>query len=471
MRSIMPVLAALLVASPAFAAKPVTFKHIILVIQENRTPDNLFGSSPNFEPNVDIASQGVNSLGQTVPLTPLPMADCYDVNHAHVSFEAMLNQGADKEGAVPKGVCTIPANPEFKYVDNSTGEVQPYFDIATNYGFANRMFQTNQGASFPAHQFLFAGTSQPSAVSPLFVSSNTNEGGHLAGCTAPAQLTVSLIDGQGSQTSNPAIYPCTEHQALSDLLDAAGLSWHYYAPSANGIWTAPNAITHICQPGYVGTIYECTGPDWANGSVVPTKSGQILTDIEHCKLAAVSWSIPTAAESDHSNSTNGTGPQWVASIVNTLGQQPACKNGENYWADTAIFITWDDWGGWYDHVAPFQINIQPQSAPGWGDGYTYGFRVPLLVVSAYTPNGAVDNTIHDFGSLIYFIEHNFNLGFVGPGNNLYGNYADYQAYLRGDTMAGFFTLAQPKAFVPIPTMMQPNYFVDRPPSNAPVDDD
>jgi phospholipase C len=383
----------------------------------------------------------------------------------------MLKQGADKEGTVPKGVCTVPPNAEFKYVDNSTGEVQPYFDIATSYGFANRMFQTNQGPSFPAHQFLFAGTSQPSAISPLFVSSNTTGGGHLAGCTAPAQLTVSLIDGYGSQTSNPAIYPCTEHAALSDLLDAAGLSWHYYAPSGDGIWTAPNAINHICVPGYVGTTYECTGPDWANGSVVATNSGKILTDIKGCNLAAVSWSIPTAAESDHSSSTNGTGPQWVASIVNAVGQQPACRNGETYWNDTAILITWDDWGGWYDHVPPFQINLQPKSAAAWGDGYTYGFRVPLLVVSAYTPSGLVDNTIHDFGSLVYFVENNFGLGFVGPGNNLYGNYADYQAAQRGDTMAEFFTLPQPRSFAPISTMLPPSYFIDQPPSNEPVDND
>jgi phospholipase C len=84
----------------------------------------------------------------------------------------------------------------------------------------------------------------------------------------------------------------------------------------------------------------------------------------------VSWIIPDGAFSDHAALNNGGGPSWVASIVNAIGNSP-------YWANTAIIITWDDWGGWYDHVRPKVID----DGVSWGSGYVYGFRVPLIVVS------------------------------------------------------------------------------------------
>ena len=342
-------------------AAPV-FKHILIVIQENRTPDNLFGSNPHFEPGVDIASSGVTSKGRTVPLAPLPLADCYDISHSHASFEYALRYGFDKE-PLDSSACTgrLPPNPHFMYVDNSEGTVQPYFDIATNYGFANRMFQTNQGPSFPAHQFLFGGTSAPAASSPLFAAENMAIGNNLkdgnAGCIAPAGQTVALINSKGVETQVPPAFPCFEHRTLADLLSAATppISWRYYAPMPGSIWTAPDAIRHICQAHRVGGVPTCTGPLWTN-NVVPDNPAQVLTDIANCNLLAVSWVIPTAQNSDHANVNTGTGPQWVASIVNAVGQQ-SCASGEDYWNDTAILITWDDWGGWFDHLKPIEDSV------------------------------------------------------------------------------------------------------------------
>jgi phospholipase C len=466
-------LASALFGATATAQAATVFKHIIFVIQENRTPDNLFGSFPKFEHGVDVQPAGVNSLGKTIPLTAEVMAGCYDISHAHSAFEAMLNEGADQEpiNGDPGG-CTIPANPQFKYVDNSTGEVQPYFDIATNYGFANRMFQTQQGPSFPAHQFLFAGTSAPSTDSPLFASENMFNEHESAGCIAPADQTVKLIDPTGSETSNAPIYPCFEHPTMGDLLDRANISWRYYAPTPGSIWTAPNSISHMCGAAVVGGVLQCEGKDWTNGSLAPYNPALVLSDIQQCSLAAVSWVIPTGDESDHATITDGTGPAWVASIVNTLGEQPTCEpSGENYWKDTAILITWDDWGGWFDHVKPPMVKVQPTSPPAWGDGYVYGFRVPLLVVSAYTPAGYVDNDTHDFGSMLYFAERNFRLGFIGPGNTIYSNYDDYQDATRGDDLEKFFPLATPKPFVPIPSPQSAAFFLNRPLSSAAPDND
>jgi phospholipase C len=106
--------------------------------------------------------------------------------------------------------------------------------------------------------------------------------------------------------------------------------------------------------------------------------------------------------SDHANSNDGGGPSWVSAIVNAIGNSSRCDNGAGYWQNTAILITWDDWGGWYDHERP-TLMAGPQ-----GD-YQYGFRVPLVFVSAYTPAGYINNERHDFGSILRFIEHNFGI--------------------------------------------------------------
>jgi phospholipase C len=436
----------------AASAQAVPFKHIIFIVQENRTPDNLFGSNPNFEPGVDIGTFGINSKGQKVPLTPIPMANCYDLDHRHPGFVTMYNKGkmdgADKNKTSPLPGCTVPPDPQFKYVDNSKGEVQPYFDIAKQYGFANRMFQTNQGPTFPAHQFIISGTSAPTADSPMFASGNPSI--TPTGCIAPADQKVLQVDPDGDEEATSGIYPCFDHATLFDVLNDAKVSWKYYAPTPGSMFTAPAAINHICVPKTVNGELECTGPDWVNNVVIPETN--VLFDIEDCKLASVSWVMPRTKDSDHPKNNDGSGPAWIASIVNTLGKNSACfKTGEEYWKNTAILITWDDWGGWYDHVAPYRIGQEG----GWGKGYIYGFRIPLLVVSAYTPAGYVDNSPRDFGSILKFIETNFGapnkpLGPIGPGT-----YAD--AYPH-DSWQPYFSLTTPRPFQKISAPFNMNLF-------------
>ena len=300
-----------------------------------------------------------------------------------------------------------PTKPAFGYVDNSTGAVQPYLDLVKAYGWGNYMFQTNQGPSFPAHQFLFGATSAPSADDDhngIFAAENTPNS--TAGCTAPKTTRVPLINPQGVEFTQ--IFPCFEHQTLADLLDARGVSWRYYGcggdawpdPQASGIWMAPNAIAHIC----VAVGQKCTGKEWtANVELTPSA---VLSDIStNCKLRGVSWVIPRRIQlgPQLGDVRNTGGPSWVASIVNAVGTSP-CKNpdGSSYWNSTAIIITWDDWGGWYDHEPP-TIEAYPQG------GYQMGFRVPLIVVSAYTPAGFISNSPEDFGSVVRFIERNFGI--------------------------------------------------------------
>jgi phospholipase C len=460
------------VAWPAAQAAPA-FTHVVVVFQENRTPDNIFGSNPTFEPGVDIATTGQNSRGQTVQLQAEPIASCYDVSHTNEAFSEMYDggkmDGADREivsfQGLRLGQCIVPPNPQFKFADNSTGDVQPYFDIATQYGFANRMFQTNQGPSFPAHQFIFGGTSAPDPTSNLFAAENMAISSDVktvaaAGCTAMRGQRVAVIGKAADEAQFPPVYPCFDRTTMADLLDQAGISWRYYLNTiaVGSIWNAPAAIRHICEAKEQAGVRVCTGADYVNNVISP--QAQILTDIGNCNLPKVSWVIPDGRDSDHAGGTDNTGPAWVASIVNAIGTQAACPGGEQYWNNTAILITWDDWGGWYDHVPPFHLGGWP--AHHWGAGYTYGFRVPLLVVSAYTRAGYVGNEPHDFGSILKFIEANYGLPRIDPGY-----YAD--AFATG--LANFFTLSAPRPFKVIPAKVGAPYFLHRTPSTVGPDDE
>ena len=148
----------------------------------------------------------------------------------------------------------------------------------------------------------------------------------------------------------------------------------------------------------------------------------------------------------------------MSSIVNAVGQS-TCKNpdGSSYWSTTAIIVTWDDWGGWYDHEAP-TIEPFPQG------GYQMGFRVPLLVVSAYTPAGFIGNAREDFGSMVRFVEHNFG---IAEGSL---TFADARGG-TGDLME-FFSLSNlPRAFQAIKAPLSAQYFLNEKPSGQPLDED
>jgi phospholipase C len=422
----------------------VVIQHVVVIFQENRTPDNLFQDSVLIARGADIAQQGKNSSGETIALAPIdlgtagPSPQNYDLSHAHSAFVVMYDggkmDGANKIACAPAVHCPPKEhpNPQFMYVKQS--DVTPYFAMAEQYTFGDRMFQTNQGPSFPAHQFIYGATSAPTESSRLFASENPVTP---TGCIASSTTTVTMIDPAGNESTLPGQYPCFEHQTLSDLLDAKAVSWRYYAPSAGSIWTAPDAIQHICRPQTVSGTLTCTGPDWSGSVVIPQT--QVLTDITNGQLAQVSWVIPDGASSDHAVANDGSGPSWVAAVVNAIGNSP-------YWANTAIIITWDDWGGWYDHVAPKVIN----DGVSWGSGYVYGFRVPLIVVSPYAKAKYISHATHDFGSILKYIETTFGLNSLG--------YADAHA----DDLSDCFNLTQsPIPFQTIPAPVSASQFLER----------
>ena len=148
------------------------------------------------------------------------------------------------------------------------------------------------------------------------------------------------------------------------------------------------------------------------------------------------------AEFDHAAATD-TGPQWVASIVNAIGESSA-------WNSTAIVVVWDDWGGYFDHVAPPQLDYQG-----------LGFRVPMLVLSPYAKTvGYVSHTQYEFGSILRFIERNWDLKSLGT--------TDVRSNSIGDMFD--FQIA-PRAFAAVPGSRSPSYFETRSPSFDPPDDE
>ena len=415
-------------------------KHVVIIFQENRTPDNLFQDPVLITRSADIAQSGIDSKGNVIPLAPGPLANSYDNGHTHHDFLVMYDNGkmdgADRVTSCKAGSKNCPPHPQFIYVQ--TSDVQPYFQMAEQYTFADRMFQTNQGPSLPAHQYIISGTSAPAAASNLFEAENEviPNGGVGTGCLAPPNAFVRLIDPMGNE--NQTMYPCLEHPTLMDLLKPKNITWRYYAISPGTIWTAPSSIQHMCGPNNPPpNATACLGSDF-NNVIFPQSA--VLNDIAAGRLADVSWVTPDGADSDHAGTNQGRGPSWVAAIVNAIGTSP-------YWQDTAILITWDDWGGWYDHVAPSIIN-----------SYEYGFRVPLIVVSPYAKPGHISHVTHDFGSILKFVEQTYGLPSLG--------YAD----TRADDLSDCFNFQQPPiVFKTIAAPVGASYFLNR--TNPPVDPD
>lgn len=236
----------------------------------------------------------------------------------------------------------------------------------------------------------------------------------------------------------------------------------------------------------------CSGNEW--GHIARPNTGNydgapILDDIASCSLQKISYVIPDQVWSDHpgggKNGTTPYGPSWVGDIIDAVGNSWTNSNGKcDYWGNnsndtTAIFVVWDDWGGWFDHVTPPNVyrsssktTCPTSAAPnGWGCGYVYGFRVPFLVASEYTKAGYVSGACtgncpnkaltyqHDFGSILAFTEYNFGMPFIDQSGD--NGYADYNAIDRANgniPLSDFFSLSNQRNFTNITTPYSPSFF-------------
>ncbi len=356
--------------------------HVVYIVQENRSFDNLFQGYPN----ANTVSQGMNSYGQTIALQPSSLKTVYYIDH---SAQAMF-AGCNGTGSLPGTDCRMngfndeggsggPANPQYVYVPHS--ESKPYFDMAHEWVVADSMFQSQLDESFVAHQYVIAAQAQSSVDLP---------DGYW-GCKGGSGDTVGTIT-QDRNPHGPAQQACFDYKTLGDELDLAKLSWRFYAVrygsdagGNGGTWSAYQAVKHIFYGG-----------DWKKDVISP--NWKFITDVRAGNLANFTWITPECAESDHLECGGGYGPSWVSALVDTIG-------ASKFWDSTAIFIQWDDWGGFYDHVAP---PIEDY------DGL--GFRVPLLVISPYARKNHVSHVQYETASVLRFAEDLYGLAHLAAAD-------------------------------------------------------
>ena len=415
-------------STPASQKKPGKITHVVLVIQENRSFDNLFATFPG----ADGTTTGKRHNGKVIPLQERSLASL-DVSHDSKSYTTDYDAGAMDGFDLSTFIHSSKKAGTYPYQYANPTQIQPYWTMAVQYALADQMFQTQGSGSFTAHQDLIAGTTAINETESLIDTPNAGPWS----CDAPQGTTTDLITTNGDYLKGKGPFPCLTYPTgtLRDLLDAKGVSWKYYAPvykvgAVGGLWNAFAAIQAVRE-----------GPEWTTNISIPTTN--IFADISNKALPAVSWVIPDQPNSDHPGDNHGVddGPSWVASVVNAVGNS-------SYWNSTAIIVVWDDWGGFYDHVPP----------PFLDDAGGLGFRVPMIVVSPYVPAGTISHTQYEFGSILKFIEETFKLGSLGTTD------------ARATSIGNVFNLKQsPRTFSPIPSHRSVDYFLRQRPSGNPVD--
>jgi len=301
-------------------------KHVIVIIQENRSFDNMFEGFPGAE----TKTFGYQSNGTLTPLRPIDITSSIDPAHglenALVDYDGGKMDAFDKPPGNPNNPYAPIGSYAYAYIPRS--EVAPYWSLARQYVLADHMFPSEWGGSFTAHLYLIAGTAE---LTPTTTEADNPFGttNGAWGCDSPSGTATDTWDVEGQEQSNGP-FPCfSQFNTMADLLDASGVSWKYYAPlvspsggNPGGFWSSFDAIANV-RCGVNGPVTgPCTGTggDWAN---VVSPETKVLTDITHGKLASVSWVVPDNANSDHPGTGSDTGPSWVASIVNAVGTSGA----------------------------------------------------------------------------------------------------------------------------------------------------
>ena len=338
-----------------------SIKHIVFIIKENRSFDQYFGTFPG----ADGATSGKTSAGTTIPLGHTPDRTPHDIGHSFYDAHTAIDNGKmDRFDLVSHGADLL------GYTQMQQTDIPNYFAYAKQFVLADRMFSSLEGPSFPNHLYTIASQSGGAIDNPM---KSTNGSW---GCDSDAGATVAVMDSSGHVTQQP---PCFDFQTIADSLQSAGLSWKYYAPGfgQRGYnWSALDAINHIRN-----------GSLWSTNVVSDT---QFVTDAQNGTLPAVSW-IVSGNTSEHPPDSTCLGENWTVQQINAIMQGPD-------WSSTAIFVTWDDFGGFYDHVPP----------PGV-DQFGLGPRVPLLIISPFAKPGFISHTQYEFASFLAFVETRFGL--------------------------------------------------------------
>lgn len=342
-------------------------QHIIFIIKENRSFNSYFGTFPG----ATGVTSGPVSNGSTVNLTHLPDR-VRDMGHTWNDAITAMNGGLMNQfDLVQYGNVNGDYESMGQYLQS---DIPNYWTYAQTFALSDMTFSGLHGDSFPNHLYTIAADSDE-------ITANPTNPGHPKepdwGCDAPTGSTVQTTAPTGAHTS---IFPCIDNTTLGDLLEAAGISWKSYAASYDDDgydWNTYNSINHIRN----SSLWTERVTDFSN----------FLTDAENNKLPAVSWLTTNVYYSEHPSASVCNGENWTVDQINAIMNSPA-------WNSTTIFLTWDDFGGFYDPVYP------PQP-----DYYGLGPRVPMIIISPYVKAGKVIHTQYEFSSVLKFIERRFNL--------------------------------------------------------------
>jgi len=372
---------------------PIT--HVIVVSMENRTPDNLFCTAYPAFANPSLAGQPFPGMDlQCPPVNPAnwtSLASPFDPGHSYPELVAEWDNGA-LDGFYNDPVFTISGQqisiPGFTETVVPPNETPIYSLLAATYVIGDRMFSSGLVPSFPGHQYMFAAQS----------TASDDPDTSIWGCDAPPSSLVSTFGP--NNTPGPPIFPCLDYNSLADLMDAKHLGWKYYTDrplTTGGNIDALGAIHHLRY-----------GPDFKEHAVFPEVA--VESAISNCRLPAVSFVNAPPFASDHSGTLSAGGPAFVGDLYLVLAEtELQSRNKCKYYNDTAMIVTWDDSGGWSDHVPPA---IDPQT------GRPYGLRVPIMALSPYANHPPSDPiyVAHDtytFGSIVRYVEDTFKLGSLG----------------------------------------------------------
>jgi phospholipase C len=354
------------------AASTTPIKHIVFIIKENRTYDNLYGRFPAG----DGATTGRTRDGRTVTLAPLPDRQV-DLQH---NFDAALKA---ENGGRMDGFSEVPDKNRKRtmlaYTTASPGQLPIYWGLARRYELGDRMFSSANTSSFPNHLYTVAATSAGIMSGPDY---------HVTywGCDGPPGITAPLISPDGTKISSKRVSVCLDIPSTAGQINQRQqLSWSSYGarPGERGYgWVALDAVKPVRE-----------NPNWS-AHAFPWQ--WFASDVRQGYLASITWITPPWDLSDHPDGPSlCQGQNWTGKLVNAIMTSPM-------WSSTAIVVVWDDFGGFYDHVPPPKFDV-----------YGPGPRVPMLVISPWAKRG-IDHTTYDFTSVLKFAGENFGLPNLTP---------------------------------------------------------
>jgi phospholipase C len=394
-------------APPTPVPISIPIKHVVVVVKENHTFDNYFGSFPG----ADGTSQAQTSTGMIAP-PHAPDQTPRDLCHQHhCALTEYANGAMNGWDQVPG---TSQDGDNLAYAQYVEADIPNYWQYARHYALADRFFANELGPSFPGHTFVLAAQAAWATGNP-----DTQALHPYWGCDQDTTTRVSV--------ENPAthavdqVYPCFDIPSLPDVLPA-GVDWRFYGTDfyfLGEVWSMFDAIKSIRM-----------GPGWTN----IVNASTFDSDVDSGTLPAVTWLVDQDFNAEHPDiGTVCDGENWTVGHLNHLMNSPL-------WKDTVILFTMDDFGGWYDHVAPpRQYGMDPAQP------YGLGFRLPLIIISPYAKPGSVFHEVSEQASIPRFIERVFGapaLSTIDPAAQ------DGQA---NDLMDAFDFTQEPLAPLPLQT--------------------